>query len=122
MIDDFDDIVETYGNVQPVPVGSSGAPAWIRRPRHTVQHFVKVPLTWKDRLAEAKYAATLKLALHLLFEHWKRNGAAIKLPNVVLDRISPDQKLRALRELEQLGLVVVERRDRKSPTVTLLKF
>ena len=46
----------------------------------------------------------------------------IKLTNIMAAEVgvSPDAKRRALDELEQAGLVEVERRARKSPLVTLL--
>ena len=36
------------------------------------QHFVKVPWTWIERLATARYIATYRVALHMLYRHWKR--------------------------------------------------
>jgi hypothetical protein len=85
--------------------------------------FIMVPLTWKSRLAKAKHAATLKLALHLLFETWRRKDAKVALSNARMaeDGISRWQKWRALGELEQLGLVRIERRKRKSPVATVVK-
>jgi hypothetical protein len=85
--------------------------------------FVIVPATWADRLAAAHKASTFKLALYLLYRHWKNDGRRITLANVSLagTGVSRHQKWRALNELERLKLIAVERRTRKSPHVTLLK-
>jgi hypothetical protein len=84
------------------------------------KHFVKVPFTWLEALVGAS-GNTCRLALHLLYLHWKDNGAPIKLANGMLeiDGISRWSKWRALSELEGRGLVKVERRPGKSPIVTL---
>jgi hypothetical protein len=86
------------------------------------QHFVKVPWTWVERLAEARYTATYRVALHLLYESWKQKGGPVKLPNGMLakDGVSRWQKWRALDDLKNLGLINVERRTRKSPLIPLI--
>jgi hypothetical protein len=87
------------------------------------RQFTMVPRAWSDRLTAARYASTLKLALHLLHQHWKNGGRRITLANVALSNagVSRGQKWRALHELEQLKLIEIERRPRKSPRITLLK-
>jgi hypothetical protein len=92
-----------------------------RKPRRKDQ-FVKVPLEWMYRLAGARYAATPALAHHLLFRSFQERRDTIKLANglLALLGINRCQKRRALVELEAMGLVVVEHRERKSPNVTLL--
>jgi hypothetical protein len=86
------------------------------------RHFIKVPWAWVERLAKARYTATYRVALHLLYQHWKQKGGPVKLPNgmLVLGGVSRWQKWRALGDLERLGLINVERRTRKSPLVTLI--
>jgi hypothetical protein len=86
------------------------------------QQFVKFPRAWVDRLRTARYTSTYRVALHLLFRHWKSDGRPIQLSNVALAEagVSRDQKWRALRELECLGLIRIERRRRRSPVITLL--
>jgi hypothetical protein len=86
------------------------------------QQFVKFPRAWVDRLQTASYTSTYRVALHLLFDHWKSDGCPIRLSNVALAEVgvSRDQKWRALRELECLGLIRIERRRRRSPVITLL--
>jgi hypothetical protein len=87
------------------------------------RQFTIVPRSWSDRLATARHASTLKLALHLLYLHWKQDGRRITLANVALTSagVTRRQKWRALRELEKLGLIAIERRPRKSPHIALLK-
>ena len=64
--------------------------------------------------------AVLACLLDLEFQAW-RKGEPLALSNVVLKEwgISKYRKLRALPELEKLGLVSVKREPRKSPRVTL---
>jgi hypothetical protein len=84
------------------------------------KHFVRVPWHWTEALKGAP-GQTYALAHHLLYLHWKNNGAPIKLANGMLeiDGINRHAKWRALSELERRGLVVIERRRRRSPIVTL---
>lgn len=84
------------------------------------QHFVQVPWAWVERLSGAA-GHTYLVALHLLYLHWKGNGAPIKLPNGLLkiDGVSRQSKWRALADLERRGLIVVERRHSKAPFVRL---
>jgi hypothetical protein len=86
------------------------------------EHFVKVPGIWVERLAEARYIATYRVALHLLYLKWKQGGRTVSLANGLLhmDGVSRWAKWRALRELEQLGLINLECRPRKSPVITVI--
>jgi hypothetical protein len=84
------------------------------------KRFVRVPWLWVERLRGARHVSTPNLALHLLYEHWRTGGQAIALPNSVVEGMPRRQKWRALRELEELGLIKIERRPRKSPLVTVL--
>jgi len=100
-------------------VGKAAATARARRR----DRFIIVPGTWADRLAAARHASTLKLALHLLHQHWKNGGQPVPLSNVSLTSagIGRRSKWRALGELERLKLIEIERRRRKSPLITPLK-
>ncbi len=82
------------------------------------QQFIKVPMTWYERLRGAD-GQTYRVVLYLLYLHWKTNGDPIKLANgmLAIDGVPPTTKRRALRNLERRGLVAVERRLRKSPIV-----
>jgi hypothetical protein len=93
-----------------------------RKIRKQRKHFVKVPWIWVEKLSKARYTATYRVALHLLYLDWKQKGGPVKLPNGMLTvgNVSKKQKWRALGELEHLGLIAVERRPRRSPLVTLI--
>jgi hypothetical protein len=83
-------------------------------------HFVRVPLEWKDRLTGARHISTYKIALELLYRHWKAGGGKLALPNAGLVGVSRREKWRGLAELEKLGSITVERRPRQSPLITIL--
>ena len=85
------------------------------------RHFVKVPGIWAERLARARYIVSYRVALHLLYRHWKAGGRSFSLANGSLktEGVARGTKWRALRELERLGLITVERRPRKSPVITV---
>jgi hypothetical protein len=88
-----------------------------------------LPDLWIEKLRGARYAATWKLAAHLLELDWKQyrkpflEGEPIVLANGWLEanNLSRRDKGRGLREIVELGLVLVEFRARKSPIVTLIK-
>src|SRR5258706_16296729 len=82
------------------------------------QHFIRVPWGWYERLKDAD-GQTYRVALYLLYLHWKGNGEAIKLPNgmLAIDGVPPTSKRRALSDLERRGLITVERRPKKTPIV-----
>jgi hypothetical protein len=104
---------------QPGDAQWAAVPKKIRQRR---QQFVQVPWTWLERLAQSKSANTYRVAITLLFLHWKANGDPVKLANGMLgmDGVSRFAKHRALAELEQFGLITINRRQRKSPIVTLI--
>lgn len=91
-----------------------------RRARRS-QHFALVPWVWIEQLFKARHAATLKLALHLLFQSWRTAGRPVVLSNVLTAGLFCRRtKKEAVDELEQLGLILVDRRDRASPVISLL--
>jgi hypothetical protein len=68
-------------------------------------------------------ASTWKLAHLILHEYWDSGGLPVRVSNMLavgLVGISSDSKDRALRELEAMDLVVVERRKGRAPLVTPL--
>jgi hypothetical protein len=85
------------------------------------RHFVKVPWAWVERLAKTASANTYKVALHLLYLHWKNGRRPFSLANggLAMEGVTRHAKWRALRELERLDLILVERRPRKSPLITI---
>jgi hypothetical protein len=94
-------------------------PRKIRRRR---EQFVLVPGIWKERLTKVKYAATYRVALHILMRDFETGGKLFTLSNgaLALENVSRWQKWRALSELEAAGLVTVERCNRKTPQITVL--
>jgi hypothetical protein len=82
------------------------------------EQFIQLPWSWFEQL-KGTSGTTYHIALYLRYLHWKGNGAPIKLANG-LDGVSRKSKWRALNELEERGLIAVERRPRKSPIVKLL--
>ena len=83
------------------------------------EQFVMVPWPWVEKLADVTRGTTYHVALHLLYLHWKGKGEPIKLANGMLkfDGVSRYSKWRALNELEERGLIAVERRRKRSPIV-----
>jgi hypothetical protein len=86
------------------------------------RRFVKVPWLWIDLLLATNRVETYRLVHHVLYEHWRTEGQDIVLSNAALKRlrISRWSKWRALGELEQLGLIQIERRPRKAPRIRVL--
>jgi hypothetical protein len=86
------------------------------------RHFIRVPITWFERLAGVRQVATYHVALHLLYRAWRHGSRSAVLSNALLvcEGIPRWQKWRALRELERRGLITVERRQRRAPRVTLV--
>jgi len=85
------------------------------------REFVRVPWAWMNRLKLVNRGSTYRVALLLLYEHWRNGGKPIRLSNAALigEGVTRHSKRRALKELEQLGLVKVKQCARKSPVVTL---
>jgi hypothetical protein len=75
-----------------------------------------------DQLKATNCASTYKLALFLIYEHWRNGGRAIRLANAALAEVGVTRRTKgqALAELERFGLIKVERRRQASPLVTLL--
>jgi hypothetical protein len=99
-------------------LGRAVVPKKIRKRR---EHFVKVPWTWIERLAGAS-GQTYRVALCLLYQHWKGGGGPINLANgmLLLDGVTRYSKWKALGDLERRGLITVERRRRRSPIVRVI--
>jgi hypothetical protein len=96
------------------PKGATRKTKWRRQ-------FIKFPWSWMDRLKATDRGATYRLALLLVYEHWRVGGQAIVLSNttVAKEGMTRWSKWRALWELERMGLITIERRPRKSPHITL---
>jgi hypothetical protein len=85
------------------------------------REFVLVPWEWAQRLQAAKRISSWRLAVLLLYEHWRTGGRDIALSNVLARDIglSCRSKSRGLNELEKLDLIEVRRRRRTAPRVAL---
>jgi hypothetical protein len=94
-------------------------PKKIRKRR---EHFIQVPGIWKERLTKVRYISTYRVALHVLMRDFETRGKPFTLSNgaLALENVSRLQKWRALSELEAAGLIRIERRERKTPQVTVL--
>jgi hypothetical protein len=89
-----------------------------KRHKPSRPQFVMFPLLLAPVLSGSG-EATILLALYLLHQDWKTKGDAFPLSNVALEDwgLTRLQKYRALRRLEKLGLIAVERRGKASPRV-----
>jgi hypothetical protein len=111
--DPFDEISRTP--LAPIATVPASTPAKVRKRR---EHFIMVPIAWDDRLTGCT-GRTYKIANRVLYLHWKNNGKPFQLANGMLkyDGVDRQAKWRALAVLERLGLISVDRRSRKSPTI-----
>jgi hypothetical protein len=91
------------------------------KPKKWRRQYVRFPWAWVERLQAAKRVSSYRLALLLVYEHWRTGGRAIVLSNVLskAEGLSRRSKWNALAELEAVGLVRVERRPRRSPRLVL---
>jgi hypothetical protein len=92
-----------------------------KRPKKWRRRYVQFPWAWIERLQAVKRVSTYRLALALVYEHWRAGGRPIVLSNILSQQegLSRRSKWNALAELEALGLVQVERRQRRSPRLVL---
>jgi hypothetical protein len=90
--------------------------------RQRRKHFIQVPGIWKERLTKVKYTATYRVALHILMRDFETRGKPFTLSNgaLALENVTRLQKWRALSELEAAELIRIERRERKTPQITVL--
>jgi hypothetical protein len=91
------------------------------KPKKWQRHYVNVPWQWVERLRGAKRISTYRLALVLLYEHWRTGARPTALSNVfaLAEGLPARSKWRALAELESLGLIHVKRQRRHAPRVVL---
>jgi hypothetical protein len=92
----------------------------IRRKREGT--FAVVPLQWAAKGLIAMNTPKAVVLVWLIYRSWQRKSPTFDVPNGALAGlgVSPDAKVRALRQLATAGLIKVEWRLRKSPIVTLL--
>jgi hypothetical protein len=115
MIDDFDIAGLTINPNDPtlVPARASRAAG-----HKANRYFVKVPLAWIEKL-EGACGRTYFLALRILFLHFRERGGSIVLSNRRAG-MPRQSKHHALRDLEGRGLIAVQWRGRRAPTVEVL--
>ena len=101
------------------------AELWARAPtkRKNVAPFVKVPLALAAKAAVAAASGQQMMVwIYLLHRSWKLQKATFAVPSGALRSfgISKEVKRRALRNFENVGLIIVERRTSKNPIVTMV--
>lgn len=90
--------------------------------KRKVEPFVQVPLWWAAAAAKATKTPAALVWIELLRASWKARSSTFPLPNVRLTKlgVSREVKRRVLRDLDQAGLISVERSTGKTPIVTLV--
>src|SRR4051794_31033117 len=85
------------------------------------RHYVNVPWQWVEQLRTTKRVCTYRVALLLLYEHWRTGGKPIVLSNsgVLAEGLARRSKWNAITELRDQGLIEVEAVRGKSPRITL---
>lgn len=103
-------------------------PTTSKRPRRapTGQRFALLTEERLKSLAKVgpRFTAAWPIYCYLLIINWKDLHQPVKLTNTALAGIgiiSRDAKMRALRQLERVGLIKVKRAGRQAPIVTPLK-
>jgi hypothetical protein len=93
-----------------------------RKTKRRREDFIMIPEIWERRLAKVKYISTYRVALHVLMRNFETHGKPFTLSNgaLALENVSRWEKPRALAELEEAGLIAIERRNRKTPRITVL--
>ena|ERR1700724_3745625 len=122
---EFTELQQAAGNLLAVPPPSRRR----RRGRATAtkvnpkkETFVKVPLWWIERATYATRAPQAFVCVWLLHLAWKTKSTTFPVPNGLLEARGVDRRMkrRALAALEAAGMITVDRRDSKTPIVTLV--
>jgi hypothetical protein len=82
--------------------------------------FIMFPMEWQLQLARVDAdKCAYRVALYLLHESWRSQSIYVRLANIGLKGlgVGREGKGHALEQLEEAGLVSVDRKDRKSPVV-----
>jgi hypothetical protein len=86
--------------------------------------FVKgpLPLDWLSSACKLRGKSPLTVALAILFEVGRRKSNQIVLTTAICERFGVNRKAkyRGLSALEAAGLILVNRRPRKNPIITVL--
>jgi hypothetical protein len=86
------------------------------------KRFVQVPLWWAEAITKATKTPKAFVGIWLLLLAFRTKNSTFVLPNGQLAACGVNRKTKwqALRDFESAGLILMERRPRKSPKVTLL--
>jgi len=84
--------------------------------------FVQVPLWWIEAAAKDIGSPATLVLIELLRASWKAKSSSFPLPNGRLNKlgVSRQIKSRVLRALERRPVILVERKGRKTPVITLI--
>jgi hypothetical protein len=90
----------------------------IKKRRSFAMHFAKLPDYWIEQLQKSNNPGTLKLALRILKEAFKRQylGEEIVL-STEITKLSRKVRCRAVKELVQLGLIEIEQNGNQATRV-----
>jgi hypothetical protein len=85
--------------------------------------FAKVPLAKAAIMAKATKTTKAMVWVVVLYEWWANKGKPFTLSNKRLAGygVTHDTKRRALRELEDAGLIAVEQNGKRAPVVTVVE-
>jgi len=81
-----------------------------------------IPLTWLSSAAALSGKGPLAVGLAIWFEAGRRRSREVTLTNAILERfgVTRKTKYRGLNALEEAGLIVLDRRPRRNPVVTII--
>jgi DNA-binding transcriptional ArsR family regulator len=86
--------------------------------------FVVLPLSWAAEASAATNCQKAMVWVWLVHRMRTTKSTTVTMPNRVLAKYGVSRRVKssALRQLEEAGLITVERRPRKTPVVTLLQL
>ena len=84
--------------------------------------YAKLPLAWAAKAAAATHTPRAMVWVWLVHRARLTGNVAVAVPNGALAKYGISRKVKSLvlKQLEGAGLIMVERRPRKTPIVTLL--
>jgi hypothetical protein len=92
-----------------------------RPKRRRRREFIMITRAQIKLLHTASRAAAIKIFIELLYLSFRARGAPVRLSNIALLQMGINRRTKyyALRELEVLGLVQIQRYPRKSPEIII---
>jgi hypothetical protein len=84
--------------------------------------FVKLPWWFAIEAAKATKSTKALVWVELVYRAWKAKSLTFPLPNMRLKKmgVGREAKRRVLRDLEAAKLIMIKRRHKKAPLVTLI--